>query len=106
CQAEDGIRALYVTGVQTCALPIFALAPAAMAAMDDHRCGRQPIGQLPAGAASLPHRTTLGPESFGRTRTSAKVSAALAIGASHKDRKSVVEAKSVRLGHCREPRTR
>src|SRR5215469_18093337 len=22
CQAEDGIRALYVTGVQTCALPI------------------------------------------------------------------------------------
>src|SRR6266403_595076 len=23
-QAEDGIRALYVTGVQTCALPIFA----------------------------------------------------------------------------------
>src|SRR5438874_5861051 len=24
-QAEDGIRDLYVTGVQTCALPIFAL---------------------------------------------------------------------------------
>ena len=23
-QAEDGIRCLYVTGVQTCALPIFA----------------------------------------------------------------------------------
>src|SRR5204862_4071850 len=23
CQAEDGIRDLYVTGVQTCALPIF-----------------------------------------------------------------------------------
>src|SRR5204862_5257614 len=25
-QAEDGIRDLYVTGVQTCALPIFAVA--------------------------------------------------------------------------------
>src|SRR5438874_9165825 len=25
CQAEDGIRDLYVTGVQTCALPILAL---------------------------------------------------------------------------------
>src|SRR5204863_1676719 len=25
-QAEDGIRALYVTGVQTCALPIYPLA--------------------------------------------------------------------------------
>src|SRR5690606_39535422 len=24
CQAEDGIRAFHVTGVQTCALPIFA----------------------------------------------------------------------------------
>src|SRR5690349_24673501 len=27
-QAEDGIRDLYVTGVQTCALPIFAVAAA------------------------------------------------------------------------------
>src|SRR6266496_494304 len=26
-QAEDGIRDLYVTGVQTCALPIFKIAP-------------------------------------------------------------------------------
>src|SRR5690349_19143501 len=26
-QAEDGIRVLYVTGVQTCALPIYHLAP-------------------------------------------------------------------------------
>src|SRR6267378_5522657 len=28
-QAEDGIRDLYVTGVQTCALPIWPAAPAA-----------------------------------------------------------------------------
>src|SRR6266576_6404781 len=33
-QAEDGIRALYVTGVQTCALPIFA-------AVGSHRVVRQ-----------------------------------------------------------------
>src|SRR5204863_5409023 len=29
-QAEDGIRALYVTGVQTCALPIYTRALAAL----------------------------------------------------------------------------
>src|SRR5204862_3481789 len=32
-QAEDGIRGLYVTGVQTCALPIFLL-PAAMSGVE------------------------------------------------------------------------
>src|SRR2546429_5976787 len=31
CQAEDGIRGVAVTGVQTCALPISALAPEAQA---------------------------------------------------------------------------
>src|SRR6266496_6151348 len=48
-QAEDGIRDLYVTGVQTCALPICALldhgfaaetpvtAPAAAAAAENHQ---------------------------------------------------------------------
>src|SRR5690349_14685193 len=29
-QAEDGIRDLYVTGVQTCALPISSMSPTAM----------------------------------------------------------------------------
>src|SRR5438874_13512620 len=42
-QAEDGIRALYVTGVQTCALPISTAAgrPAwrARARSDQGRCG-------------------------------------------------------------------
>src|SRR5215469_10906684 len=32
-QAEDGIRDLYVTGVQTCALPISTLRPARSSAM-------------------------------------------------------------------------
>src|SRR5690349_24899131 len=31
-QAEDGIRDLYVTGVQTCALPIYRLGPRSPAA--------------------------------------------------------------------------
>src|SRR5204863_1881472 len=35
-QAEDGIRALYVTGVQTCALPI---------CLDRNRCAEAGIGQ-------------------------------------------------------------
>src|SRR6266496_2584212 len=34
-QAEDGIRDLYVTGVQTCALPISDVFPAPRAAFDD-----------------------------------------------------------------------
>src|SRR5690349_24495715 len=38
-QAEDGIRALYVTGVQTCALPIFGIKQSAF-----DRVGRADIG--------------------------------------------------------------
>src|SRR5690349_23066325 len=41
-QAEDGIRDLYVTGVQTCALPIY------LNAIEDY----QPMG-LPTGAAAI-----------------------------------------------------
>src|SRR5204863_5683839 len=44
-QAEDGIRALYVTGVQTCALPICSAAA--------HRCGR---------LALVPHPFRVHPE--------------------------------------------
>src|SRR5690349_13464848 len=41
-QAEDGIRDLYVTGVQTCALPIYEL----LEVVDlEHRGGR--VGDLP-----------------------------------------------------------
>src|SRR5690606_40673317 len=35
-QAEDGIRYFHVTGVQTCALPIFAIAPRPLAAVVRH----------------------------------------------------------------------
>src|SRR5690606_40376428 len=34
-QAEDGIRAFHVTGVPTCALPIWSISPAATASDDD-----------------------------------------------------------------------
>src|SRR2546430_7126085 len=46
-QAEDGIRDLTVTGVQTCALPIFLLA-VGVVERGDRRCFRQ--------AVSLQHR--------------------------------------------------
>src|SRR5690606_39379280 len=46
-QAEDGIRACHVTGVQTCALPISA--PAA------------PVAPAPASAAALPDLPTVPP---------------------------------------------
>src|SRR6266496_5253317 len=56
-QAEDGIRDLYVTGVQTCALPISAPAAVAPAKPEDGRIiipnGKQPL-KLPAPAAPNP----------------------------------------------------
>src|SRR5204862_126112 len=41
-QAEDGIRDLYVTGVQTCALPIFAAIEHAEARVEPQRPGVAP----------------------------------------------------------------
>src|SRR3712207_9038514 len=79
-QAEDGIRDIGVTGVQTCALPICG--PAAL-----HRLGRgHPAGLLRAAGRARDTRRAgggnlLSPES----------------GAGW-DRKSVVEGKSVDLG--------
>src|SRR5438874_5111276 len=46
-QAEDGIRDLYVTGVQTCALPIFLSSPAG-------RSGSRPFAWASAQARSCP----------------------------------------------------
>src|SRR2546429_5898034 len=47
-QAEDGIRDVAVTGVRTCALPIYRPVPAAQAAAD-RRAG--PLGLEPAAVA-------------------------------------------------------
>src|SRR5438874_10295464 len=48
-QAEDGIRDLYVTGVQTCALPIFGSVAAYRDrwSINDH----EPLGAAPDGCA-------------------------------------------------------
>src|SRR2546430_11454381 len=48
-QAEDGIRDLTVTGVQTCALPIFVVALSAVLPLD---VIAQPSEQLLVGGAS------------------------------------------------------
>src|SRR5206468_8656973 len=52
-QAEDGIRDLIVTGVQTCALPIYDLAAADR---PSGRAGRRRRSRVPRGAA--PCRTS------------------------------------------------
>src|SRR5690606_40347085 len=54
-QAEDGIRAFHVTGVQTCALPIWAALgrenPATLAARDrSHELSSQILKKAPSGA--------------------------------------------------------
>src|SRR5438874_10544513 len=43
-QAEDGIRDLYVTGVQTCALPIFSAASHASSSVRDVADARGSVG--------------------------------------------------------------
>src|SRR5438874_6013144 len=45
-QAEDGIRDLYVTGVQTCALPIWLHGDCLFELRLRNRTGRQAVGKL------------------------------------------------------------
>src|SRR5258708_7338781 len=59
-QAEDGIRDDLVTGVQTCALPIYGRRPAEpdrgrRRAGDDHRNRQGPAGDLENAPAGKPH---------------------------------------------------
>src|SRR2546430_12695148 len=82
-QAEDGIRVLTVTGVQTCALPIWA--------------GGYP-GERPAGwvagsscrASGLPAASRSSWSRTGRGRSPAAASSSSRALASSRDRKSVV----------------
>src|SRR3712207_9513866 len=77
-QAEDGIRDIGVTGVQTCALPIFPVTLAR--ATDDPRLSARCTARwAPRGSRSR------------RRRSPARCAAG-------GDRKSVVEGKSVDLG--------
>src|SRR5688572_32441900 len=86
-QAEDGIRDLTVTGVQTCALPICSLMPASpprtgRGRSAGRRCGRRRRGSPTGG------RTRPAPRRW-RGRTSRR---------RRGDRKSVVEGKSGEIG--------
>src|SRR5204863_1154861 len=56
-QAEDGIRSLYVTGVQTCALPIFAASVTATPSPKRRRCLSPPTTRSSSPAASRGRRT-------------------------------------------------
>src|SRR5690349_3754246 len=74
-QAEDGIRGLYVTGVQTCALPISRLLAAARAARRPAAAPAQTpmAASVPAAApaqeqpaAPTPTKTSIAPTKIGR----------------------------------------
>src|SRR5215469_17570298 len=52
-QAEDGIRDLYVTGVQTCALPIF-VEPVLLGRIVDALSGTLPAGLVAAARTLAP----------------------------------------------------
>src|SRR6266496_5120797 len=70
-QAEDGIRDLYVTGVQTCALPISLLAE------QDSKPGRAPSAKRVTAkpAASSGERAASRRAAPSRARTAAKATA-------------------------------
>src|SRR3712207_9442529 len=79
-QAKDDIRDIGVTGVQTCALPIFARPAGRDALLSDEFPGPRPVDHPhPAVVALAPDLDVAGQE----------------------DRKSVVLGKSVDLGGCR-----
>src|SRR3712207_9592334 len=82
-QAEDGMRDIGVTGVQTCALPI-SLVTALWAAVQE-RSPREPLARRLGRLVALDH-------------TFLRLSALLSPWAVTGDRKSVVSGKSVDLG--------
>src|SRR5690349_24700144 len=89
-QAEDGIRDLYVTGVQTCALPIYRRARG-VAGGGAAAGGRQRLrARRRAAGARDPSRGARG-----RRAAPAR---ARARRAAREDRKSVVEGKSTDRG--------
>src|SRR3712207_9106207 len=91
-QAEDGIRDIGVTGVQTCALPIFIAASRWCSA---HRAASS--GASPAACATAPRASGCSGPS-GWTSRSPGGGGPGQVRAPARDRKSVVEGKRVDLG--------
>src|SRR2546430_7579282 len=89
-QAEDGIRDLTVTGVQTCALPIFISKPALVAwsAKVERELVTSASADLYEDVAGTPRMS----------RAAYLVTLRSRLGLVKADRKSVVEGKSVDLG--------
>src|SRR5690606_40367896 len=90
CQAEDGIRDFHVTGVQTCALPIYSGPPRAARAGEKGKAGAAPRAAAPAGTAGPRRAPRRWPGARRRLRPKSFPG--------RKDRKSVVEGKSVDRG--------
>src|SRR2546430_7895383 len=88
-QAEDGIRDLTVTGVQTCALPIFATY---------FSVARISFRSAPVRVASGLALATASATGLGRSFTSSGTGRRMIVPSDRTDRKSVVEGKSVGLG--------
>src|SRR5207249_5692012 len=98
-QAEDGIRARNVTGVQTCALPIWPFS--SRPCLGDRAARRRHLARSRCAYAG-PDRTAWASRPGRRARCALPCRAALAPGrdCSDRDRKSVVEGKRL------EPRCR
>src|SRR3712207_1418687 len=90
-QAEDGIRDIGVTGVQTCALPIYPLV-----------CTKRSVAP-PAAVSASPWSAAIAVATSPTARSGTQISTASAprvasAGESKADRESVVEGKRVDLG--------
>src|SRR5256884_4257909 len=78
-QAEDGIRDVAVTGVQTCALPIYLVAIEGHRGFESERVARgEAAGKYAVGRAVATGVEHLLPESFGPVRRGVDLEAVLA----------------------------
>src|SRR5690606_39886991 len=100
--AEDGIRDFHVTGVQTCALPIFR------AVTTQQQPGPAPSALLqpaasrsPGVSAPLKEKSAPNPKDSARFLTDSRSLRPLAYQAISTDRKSVVEGERAHAGRRR-----
>src|SRR5436189_5803888 len=90
--AEDGLRVTSVTGVRTCALPLFG------SSNSDERCCRRTGPALAAKQLDISYHLNAGSPREPHRPVRRRVRERHAGGEHKRDRKSVVQGKGVELG--------
>src|SRR3712207_9581736 len=101
-QAEDGIRDIGVTGVQTCALPIWAVARRSLEALA--RVRDRPVERLERIAAVVHRHEGRGAEQIGRASCRERVESSVVAVSLNKNRDTHMERCAATPAHPYEPR--